>query len=72
MNLIGLIMKEEIIDILHEPHIGTRKKPQTYCRQARKNFLAVAKSMESGFQAHLLEDHPKICQKERLAYHPAA
>lgn len=35
---------EEIIDILHEPHIGIRKKPRTYRRQARKNFLAAAKS----------------------------
>jgi len=35
---------EEIIDALHEPHIGIRKKPRTYRRQARKNFLSVAKS----------------------------
>lgn len=35
---------EEIIDVLHEPYIGIRKKPRTYRRQARKNFLAVAKS----------------------------
>lgn len=35
---------EEIIDVLHEPYIGVRKKPRTYRRQARKKFLAVAKS----------------------------
>jgi hypothetical protein len=35
---------EEIIDALHEPYIGIRKKPRTYRRQARKNFLAAAKS----------------------------
>lgn len=35
---------EEIIDILHEPYIGIRKKPRTYRKQARKNFLAAAKS----------------------------
>ena len=35
---------EEIIDILHEPHIGTRKKPRTYRRKARKYFLSAAKS----------------------------
>jgi len=35
---------EEIIDVLHEPYIGIRKKPRTYRRQARKNFLAAAKS----------------------------
>ncbi|MBT7260152.1 MAG: IS5 family transposase, partial [Desulfobacula sp.] len=35
---------EEIIDILHEPHIGMKKKPRTYRRKARKNFLSIAKS----------------------------
>ena len=35
---------EEIIDILHGPYIGIRKKPRTYRRKARKNFLATAKS----------------------------
>lgn len=35
---------EEIIDALHVPHIGIRKKPRTYRRQARKNFLSAAKS----------------------------
>ncbi len=35
---------EKIIDVLHEPYIGIRKKPRTYRRQARKNFLAAAKS----------------------------
>ena len=35
---------EDIIDVLHEPHIGVRKKPRTYRKQARKKFLAAAKS----------------------------
>ena len=35
---------EEIIDILHEPHVGIRKKPRTYRRKARKDFLLAAKS----------------------------
>jgi hypothetical protein len=35
---------EEIIDVLHKPYIGIRKKPRTYRRQARKIFLAAAKS----------------------------
>lgn len=30
---------EEIIDVLHKPHIGKRKKPRTYRRRARKEFL---------------------------------
>jgi len=35
---------EEIIDKLHEPYIGIRKKPRTYRQQARKHFLSAAKS----------------------------
>ena len=35
---------EELIDILHEPYIGIQKKPRTYRKQARKKFLAAAKS----------------------------
>lgn len=35
---------EEIIDKLHEPYIGTRKKPRTYRQQARRHFLSAAKS----------------------------
>lgn len=35
---------EEIIDIHHEPHIGIKKKPRTYRRKARKDFLSIAKS----------------------------
>jgi len=34
---------EEIIDALHEPFIGTRKKPRTYRQKARQDYLAVAK-----------------------------
>lgn len=35
---------EEIIDALHKPHKGVKKKPRTYRRVARKNFLSAAKS----------------------------
>jgi len=35
---------EKIIDILHRPHIGKIKKPRTYRKKARKQFLAIAKS----------------------------
>ncbi|MCP4747021.1 MAG: IS5/IS1182 family transposase, partial [Desulfobacteraceae bacterium] len=35
---------ERIIDILHQPHRGKLKKPRTYRKQARKQFLSVAKS----------------------------
>jgi len=35
---------EEIIDILHSPLKGRQKKPRTYRRKARKEFLSAAKS----------------------------
>ena len=35
---------EQIIDILHKPHKGKKKKPRTYRRTARKDFLSVAKA----------------------------
>lgn len=34
---------EEIIDVLHKPHTGILKKPRTYRRNARKNYLNVDK-----------------------------
>jgi transposase, IS5 family len=34
---------EEIIDTMHAPFIGKRKKPRTYRQRARQDFLAVAK-----------------------------
>lgn len=35
---------EEVIDILHRPLRGNQKKPRTYRKKARKEFLSVAKS----------------------------
>ena len=35
---------EKIIDILHRPHRGKQKKPRTYRKKARKQFLSIAKS----------------------------
>lgn len=35
---------EEIIDVLHSPHIGSLKKPRTYRNNARKDFLNISKS----------------------------
>jgi len=35
---------EHIIDVLHRPHKGTKKKPRTYRKAARKDFLTIAKS----------------------------
>ena len=35
---------EEIIDILHRPFRGKQKKPRTYRKKARKEFLSIAKS----------------------------
>lgn len=35
---------EEIIDVLHSPHIGNRNKPRTYRKTAHKDFLNFSKS----------------------------
>ena len=34
---------EHIIDVLHEPLKGTRKKPRTYRKRARKEYLSIVK-----------------------------
>src|SRR5699024_7637529 len=34
---------EHIIDVLHAPHRGKKKKPRTYRQKARKAYLSVAK-----------------------------
>lgn len=39
---------EEIIDTLHVPFVGEKKKPRTYRQKARKQFLAVAKQKNPG------------------------
>lgn len=39
---------EDIIDTLHEPYIGIRRKPRTYRNQARKAYLSVSKQRKAG------------------------
>ena len=39
---------EEIIDAMHEPFVGVRKKPRTYRQKARKSYLVVAKQKKPG------------------------
>lgn len=39
---------EAIIDTMHAPLIGKSKKPRTYRRKARKDYLAVAKQKKPG------------------------
>jgi len=39
---------EEIIDAMHEPLSGVRRKPRTYRHKARKAYLAVAKQKKPG------------------------
>ena len=41
---------EEIIDKMHAPFIGVRKKPRTYRQKARKAYLAVAKQKKPGYK----------------------
>ena len=41
---------EDIIDAMHVPEVGQRKKPRTYRRKARKDYLVVAKQKKSGWK----------------------
>ena len=39
---------EQIIDAMHEPFVGLRRKPRTYRQAARKAYLVVAKQKKPG------------------------
>ena len=39
---------EAMIDVMHTPFIGQRKKPRTYRQRARQDYLAVAKQKKPG------------------------
>ena len=41
---------EEMIDAMHAPFVGMRKKPRTYRQKARKMYLAVAKQKKPGYK----------------------
>lgn len=41
---------EEIIDAMHAPFIGEKRKPRTYRQKARKDYLAVAKQKKPGYK----------------------
>ena len=41
---------ESIIDAMHAPLIGKSKKPRTYRRKARKDYLTVAKKRRAGYK----------------------
>jgi len=42
---------EEIIDVLHQPHVGTCKKPRTYRDCARRDYLNVDKKKHKTYKA---------------------
>ena len=39
---------EAMLDVMHAPWVGLRKKPRTYRQKARKDYLAVAKQKRPG------------------------
>jgi len=41
---------EEIIDAMHAPFIGEKRKPRTYRQKGRKDYLAVAKQKKPGYK----------------------
>ena len=55
---------EGIIDTLHSPLIGKQRKPRTYRRNARKQYLSLAKQRKPG----LAKIHKGIKQQLGYAY----
>ncbi len=41
---------EEIIDEIHNPFVGNRKKPRTYHKKARRNYLAIIKQKKPSYK----------------------
>jgi IS5 family transposase len=41
---------EEIIDAMHTPYIGEKRKPRTYRQKGRKDYLAIAKQKKPGYK----------------------
>lgn len=39
---------EEMIDVMHAPFVGRRRKPRTYRRRARQDYLAIARQKKPG------------------------
>ena len=70
---------ERIIDLLHEPYMGKVKKVRTYRRQARRDYLAVARKRKPrkqeirkairkqlGYVGRNLRYVKELCQKTPL------
>ena len=60
---------EEIIDVMHEPLIGIRKKPRTYRRKARKSYLAIAKQKKPGLKKIRKAIGQQLCYLRRNLGH---
>ena len=56
---------EETIDVMHGPLVGARKKPRTYRRKARKNYLAVAKQKKPGYKKIRKAIGKQLCYLKR-------
>ena len=41
---------EEIIDAMHTPFVGEKRKPRTYRQKARKDYLVIAKQKKPGYK----------------------
>ena len=65
---------EGVIDTLHEPQRGTCRKPRTYRKKARKQYLAVAeqrnprkKTVRTAVRQPLNHVHRNLKQTQNLA-----
>ena len=41
---------DEMIDAMHKPFVGKRRRPRTYSEKARREYLAVAKQKKPGYK----------------------
>ena len=57
---------EHVIDVLHDPLKGKEKKPRTYRRNARKDFLKVAKKKRSTKKEIRKVDFPRFDRHPEL------
>ena len=56
---------EAMIDTMHVPLIGKRKKPRTYRQKARKDYLAVAKQKRPGYKKVRKAIGKQLCYLKR-------
>lgn len=60
---------EEIIDTMHAPFMGEKRKPRTYRQKARKAYLAVAQQKKPGYKKIRKAIGKQLCYLKRNLRH---